>query len=394
MRYEVSNLNTADFQPPISDIMNINHHNYEEFFILYMDNELSSDDRRMVEAFVQQYPDLKEELDILLQYKLVPDTAIVFNGKEELLKVNGETPISLANYEEWLVLYIDNELTPFQSNAVEQFVAANPSIQEEFSLLKRSRLLPESIVFANKEVLYRKEEKVRPMPLRWWRVAAAVLVFIIGTTTVLVLNRKTATDKTDGVAKTIGTEQKNVDNKNSTTTQPNNDEAVAGNEKNSPVIDDNTNQIIPTVTNLPNTTAVAFKQNDREVKDQQLPKNVVQNPLPNESVIANNDEKPTNKLPVPLNNPNFNRKEESSNVTALAPKEEMNTITKETVTNPTTSPSDVQYASNTDLNQPNEKKSKLRGFFRKVTRTFEKRTNIDPTEDDRLLVGGLAIKLK
>ena len=41
------------------------------------------------------------------------------------------------------------------------------------------------------------------------------------------------------------------------------------------------------------------------------------------------------------------------------------------------------------------KKNKLRGFFRKVTRTFEKRTNIDPTDqDNRLLVGSLAIKLK
>jgi hypothetical protein len=45
--------------------MNINRHNYEEYFILYMDNELDSDDRRMVEAFVLQHPDLKEELDIL-----------------------------------------------------------------------------------------------------------------------------------------------------------------------------------------------------------------------------------------------------------------------------------------------------------------------------------------
>ena len=40
------------------------------------------------------------------------------------------------------------------------------------------------------------------------------------------------------------------------------------------------------------------------------------------------------------------------------------------------------------------RKNKLRGFFRKVTRTFEKNTNIKATdEDDRLLVGGLAIRL-
>ena len=57
----------------------INRHNYEEYFILYMDNELGSEERRMVEAFVQQHPDLKEELDNLLQYKLAPDTDIVFD---------------------------------------------------------------------------------------------------------------------------------------------------------------------------------------------------------------------------------------------------------------------------------------------------------------------------
>ena len=40
------------------------------------------------------------------------------------------------------------------------------------------------------------------------------------------------------------------------------------------------------------------------------------------------------------------------------------------------------------------KKNKLRGFFRKVTRTFEKRTNIKATDDeDRLLLAGLSIKL-
>jgi hypothetical protein len=35
----------------------------------------------------------------------------------------------------------------------------------------------------------------------------------------------------------------------------------------------------------------------------------------------------------------------------------------------------------------------LRGFLRKVTRTFEKRTNIKATDDDRLLIAGLAIKM-
>ena len=142
--------------------MNINRHNYEEYFILYMDNELGSEERRMVEAFVLQHPDLKEELDLLLQYKLTPDTEILFPGQEDLVKVNGETPITQTNYEEWLLLYIDNELNPDQRKAVERFMAGKPSIQEELALLKRSKLEPEQIIFAGKESLYRKEERVRP----------------------------------------------------------------------------------------------------------------------------------------------------------------------------------------------------------------------------------------
>jgi hypothetical protein len=53
---------------------------------------------------------------------------------------------------------------------------------------------------------------------------------------------------------------------------------------------------------------------------------------------------------------------------------------------------DAIYAS---ADENSGKKNKLRGFFRKVTRTFEKRTNIKATDedDDHLLIAGLAIKL-
>jgi hypothetical protein len=47
------------------------------------------------------------------------------------------------------------------------------------------------------------------------------------------------------------------------------------------------------------------------------------------------------------------------------------------------------------IGQQGGKRNGLRGLLRKVTRTFEKNTNISATDDDdRLLVGGLAIKLK
>ena len=108
-------------------IMNITRHNYEEYFILYMDNELGSEERRQVELFVQENADLKEELDWLLQSRLVADDSLVFDNKEQLMKTSGPGSINTTNYEEWLLLYTDNELTAEQKATVEKFAASHPA---------------------------------------------------------------------------------------------------------------------------------------------------------------------------------------------------------------------------------------------------------------------------
>ncbi|MEP6700332.1 MAG: hypothetical protein ABJA85_03425 [Bacteroidota bacterium] len=384
--------------------MKIDRHNYEEYFILYMDNELATGDRMLVEAFVQNHPDLKEELDLLLQYKMVPDTDIVFNGKEELTKVNGETPLSLSNYEEWLTLYIDNELTAEQKRTIDQFVAVNPLAKEEFTLLQLTKLQPEQIVFANKESLYKREEKDRSLYFRWWRVAAALLVLAIGLTTVIVLNNKPSGNKGSELV-TVPVQKIPGSNNNKQGVQSNNNQTVAtGNEKNSPVINPvitkNSNQAIaPAVKQVNNNNVAVNQKND--LKKDQLPKNELPHTIKNETVIAANTDKTTNNLPQPINNPNITKNDAVANITV--PKEIINPkkgLTNDAaVTNTTTSPSNIVTASypedNANLNQPSDKKTKLRGFFRKVTRTFEKRTNTDVTDDDnKLLVAGLAFKLK
>src|SRR5687768_12877365 len=104
--------------------MNITRHNYEEYFILYLDNELSSEDRLLVELFVKENPDLQEELDLLIQTQLVPDSSFVFADKEQLLKTPGT--IDTTNYEEWLLSYTDNELSAEQKTVVEKFIADYP----------------------------------------------------------------------------------------------------------------------------------------------------------------------------------------------------------------------------------------------------------------------------
>jgi hypothetical protein len=77
---------------------------------------------REVESFVRENPDLKNEFDLLLQTRMTPDHDLMFDGKQQLLKTASPAPISETNFEEWLLLYIDNELTPKEKIAVEEFV--------------------------------------------------------------------------------------------------------------------------------------------------------------------------------------------------------------------------------------------------------------------------------
>jgi hypothetical protein len=127
-------------------------------------------------------------------------------------------------------------------------------------------------------------------------------------------------------------------------------------------------------------------------------------------VIADNIsvKKKTNDLPEPKYNPNVNKGigEDNSIAKADIIMNESLTNYKENIQAPVVTPGNSQSLNNVvtaasvESVDPNDaepgKKNKLRGFFRKVTRTFEKTTNIKATDDeDRLLLwtGNQIIKL-
>jgi hypothetical protein len=376
--------------------MLINRHNYEEFFILYMDNELDPAGRRMVEDFVQLHPDLKEELDILLQYKLVPDNQIVFDGKEELMKENGQPLISISNHEEWFSLYIDNELAPEQRKQVDVFVAANPSTRGTLELLQKTKLQLELVSFPDKSSLYRKEEKTRRILPVYWRAAAAILIIILGITGFLLVNRKPDTDQPEVAKAPTNLPAKTELPENKESLIPVNDQAqtIASNPINKSEVSE------PAATPArPSEQTLAQQQQ----KNTPLSKQPGNNPVPEsgkDEMTASNNLQPTNNLPKPVHNPNLINTQAPTD--ALASNIKENNIPQQVITNPVVTsanpqPSDIiqaAYSNNEPLEETEGKKNKNRGIFRKIARTFEKRTNIDPTDDNRLLVAGLSIKLK
>lgn len=376
--------------------MNIDRHNYEEFFILYLDNELSPAERKAVELFVQENPDLAEEFSLLQQTRFDADPAFVFEGKEVLMKPVNAQEITPGNYEEWLLLYIDNELNPGQRAAVEAFAATRPAIKEELEVLQKTKLQPETqIAFPFKESLYRKEEKARVISFRWWRIAAAAAVlFAVGTIGFYAINNnKTSTEGNGGVV--IATPKSGSDPVTAPVKSETPETGTALAKQDEPVTDPAASEknISRTVsTPAPaNVIAVAPKTQEKviQAKENEAP------------VIALENQKNRNNLPEPKYNPNMQEpttERSFADNNSPSPNVLKENKPQSLVTSGTSSP--FQFTGNKQDSEDDiaanqtEKKSRFRGLLRKITRTIEKTTNIKATDDDdRLLVGGLAIRL-
>jgi hypothetical protein len=364
--------------------MKIDRHNYEEYFLLYIDNELNIDQKGQVEQFVKENPDLEEELVMFQQSKLIPDTSIVFDKKELLMKDGNDSLINLNNYEEFLVLYVDNELNQEEKLVVEKFAAAHAHVQQELELFQQTKLQPEEIVFANKEVLYKKE-KVAVISMQWWRVAAAAVLIIAGGITLYsVLYNRNNTIETPGTITKAETKKEQSPAK-----------SILSNQQEQ--INDADKKIKENLA----TTETAKKQST-DKKEYVKPNKPAEKP--NQQLAINSPVSEKNNSEVrELAMTEINKERiDQSNISSaginndelkkdLFNKPSVTNSPNQTLDNSDASNNDVIYASNTDRNE----NKRLRGFFRKATRFIEHTTNINPADDDnKVLIGGMAINLK
>jgi hypothetical protein len=393
--------------------MNITRHNYEEFFLLYVDNELNIAQRKAVDIFVQQNPDLRSELLMLQQSVLPGDEHIVFSNKESLLKTaSAPNPVNENNCEEYFVLYGDDELTNQQKDQVEQFVYKHPQHQANFELIQQAKLMPDmSEVFPNKYALYRTEENDRVTPvtrMRWWRIAAAAAVlFFVGGMGWYITNNGTNKPGKNGGLSQIDTNQakppvkqiqaptqetiagryegKAVDSIQEVAVIPDKKDKSNGRQKPVVILPANPNKTadmvrinqkeekkhtprnIQPVSNVPHTEDIAIGISTKAAEAQKINSNITTNPTKPEVVITEVDQR---KVRAAL------RAEKETGEEEVGDGEDSDTP--------------VIYAS------IDKKKNTMRGFFRKVSRVFDKATNLDPEgkEKSGIRIASFEIALK
>ncbi|MBS1596702.1 MAG: hypothetical protein JST75_00645 [Bacteroidetes bacterium] len=366
--------------------MNIDRNNYEEFFLLYADNELSAAEKQLVESFVKENADLQEEFSLLAQSKLVADNNIVFENKESLMRSSLDTSslINHSNYEEFFLLYLDNELNEDDQKAVEKFADKYPSLWYDMMMLQKARVEPDSsIIFVGKEKLYRKERK-KVFLLPWQRIAAAaILLILVGffvfkyATTKSNHNEVVVIDKksVDEVVKKSDTDvtSKLLDTLNNTNTAKEEEQLRVDRKENS------------TQKSTPNKRDVAIKNPKQEKEPMEQPNDI---------------------LPVAVENKNIDKISSinTDNISVLT--DATANIAELKTVDPTknqASEQQIKPASfNDQANLPEEpngflafstKKNKMRGIFRRVSRVFEKTTNVEGDKSS-VLIGNFQIAVK
>lgn len=373
--------------------MNINRDNYEEYFLLYIDNELSVAEKNAVDTFVSDNPDLLEEL-VMLQQSVVKPAAIDFPDKEALKK-----PETVDDsVQEKLLLLLDNELKGKEKAAMLSLVQYNAAVKQEWKILQQTRCSPADIIeFKEKALLYKKEPRrvvaISPKAVAWWRFAAAAILIGVGLWgTVSYFDDNGKSDPSyvsDGekvkvdttiTAKRIASPANDI-TKAVEVNSPVSNSTASTAITSKPIKDDATKPAIENI--VEGNQGVLKKGKDDNAgtivktpkEDQEAVLESINNDISNEKVIVNVTPETQN------NNIKSNIEIPSSVENSIA----INTSLK------TDAGDNNTFAFEDEEEKP--RKTKLGGFFKRVKRVIERKTKIKTGSDDEVRIANMSFAM-
>ena len=384
--------------------MNITRYNYEALFLLYVDKELSAADRKAVDVFVQENPDLQMELS-LLQQTVVSADEVVLQKKDWLYMEEDITAL-----QENLLLYADDELSAVEKNAVECLLDTNATARAELNVLQQTKLQPDmAVVFEDKALLYRKQEGGKVIGFKWWKVAAAAVLLSLGLWTG-VLVYKNNLQKTNGFEELVK-ENERKSGQETTVTPVNDAKQIISTPVNAVAETSTAGTNQQTITQSGEKAATASEKIDKSdrqksaasyqtITQQNSNSKKPDNNLPKQ-YSENIDNKPGNETTVNTvqseNNNNVRVSGNNDVVVKMNPKEDITNskmdagLTAIQAGN-TNTDSGENNSSYLNVDDSKEKRTALGGFIRKAKRVLERTANVKIGEGFK--IAGFEIALK
>ena len=349
----------------------INLENYEEYFLLYVDNELTEAEKKDVELFIEQHPELREEWTMLMDTRLEPEV-IMMDLKQDLYRSEDASGINESNYETFQLSLLDNELDEKEKLAIETYTSNHPDATANFELLSKTKLTPEDIRFPDKSLLYRSAEKpAAVISIRWYRMAVAAAILIAAG--LWFINRPAEEE----IPATLVTVAQQVPKENAETPVVVNQTPGEKINEQQPALDDrgaNKNNTANALTAGSATviqsrgTRQSLKEESKEVTPENIPGNSV------ESVSRNRVEEVVTMATDPVT---------ATNQFASQPVADLN-VKNDYATEALAMENNSTVPEQTDLTDDEKpRKGMFRGIVRKANRFYNKVTNPDP---DRPLV--------
>ncbi|MCB0738727.1 MAG: hypothetical protein KDC92_14530, partial [Bacteroidetes bacterium] len=144
--------------------MNLTLHNYEAWFLDYLEGNLSESQLAKFYAFLEQHPELKEELDIDLEEVTLQAESVEFIPKTDLHKELELGTITHKNIDFFLIAELEGELTQKQEKELTTFLAANKQYQKDQALYAKTKLSAnETIVYPFKRELKKSTVFIRSL---------------------------------------------------------------------------------------------------------------------------------------------------------------------------------------------------------------------------------------
>jgi hypothetical protein len=145
---------------------------------MYIDNELSAEEKAAVNDFIMQHPNYANKLEALQQLKISPDT-LIYENKFSLYK--------LSEQDQQCITYLENEMTNEEKASFESEISTDIYLQTNVKQWQATFITPPTTIEIDpnfKNSLYKKSAQIKPLwatvTYKRWASVAAILLVVIG----------------------------------------------------------------------------------------------------------------------------------------------------------------------------------------------------------------------
>lgn len=159
--------------------MKINRETYEHFFIDYLDGNLSDDEIKVLIKFLDQNPDLEEELKDLTSFSKQQKNIDKLNPKFNLQDLKKESILedNSSNFDELCISFYEGELNEKEEQYLLELAESREDLMLTFEGYAHTKAKADfSVVFPNKSKLKKHKKLILPQYFSY----AASIILILG----------------------------------------------------------------------------------------------------------------------------------------------------------------------------------------------------------------------